>query len=74
MLLIENYFQEKQRDTESKREEKKKIDKYEQTGKKDIKDLNHKFAEKLGYTLDGKDSEGIRDKKGNIVVKKRSNI
>ncbi|MEI7483307.1 MAG: DNA-directed RNA polymerase subunit beta [Ignavibacteriota bacterium] len=70
IVINRKLFSRKTKDSEGKREEKKRIDKYESDRKKDIKELNLKLAEKLGILLDGKDSEGIRDIKGNIVVKK----
>ncbi len=62
-------FSRKTRNTESKKDEKKKIDKLEAERKRDIKELNIKFAEKLGILLDGKKSLGVRDSKGNVVIK-----
>jgi DNA-directed RNA polymerase subunit beta len=70
IVINRKLFSRKTKDSEGKREEKKRIDKYESDRKKDIKELNLKLAEKLGILLDGKDSEGIRDIKGNVIVKK----
>ena len=70
IVINRKLFSRKTKDSEGKREEKKRIDKYESERKKDIKELNLKLAEKLGILLEGKDSEGIRDIKGNVVIKK----
>ena len=74
IVINRKLFSRKTKDSEGKREEKKKIDKYESDRKKDIKELNLKLADKLGILLDGKESEGIRDIKGNIVIKKNATL
>ncbi|HAY34491.1 MAG TPA: DNA-directed RNA polymerase subunit beta [Ignavibacteria bacterium] len=72
-IIINNkLFSRKTRDTESKRDEKRKIDKFEAERKKEIKDLNHKIAEKFDILLEGKTSKGLKDRKGNILVKSGS--
>ena len=69
IVINKKLFSRKTRDTESKRDEKRKIDKYELERKKEVKDLNHKIAEKFDILLEGKESNGIKDKKGNVVIK-----
>lgn len=69
IIINKKLFSRKTRDTESKRDEKRKIDKLEAERKKEIKDLNHKIAEKFDILLEGKESLGFKDKKGNILVK-----
>lgn len=69
IVINRKLFSRKTRDTESKKEEKRKIDKYEAEKKKELKELNRKFAEKLGILLDDKESNGIRDIKGNVVIR-----
>jgi DNA-directed RNA polymerase subunit beta len=69
IIVNKKLFSRKTRDTESKKDEKKKIDKYEADRKKDVKELNNKFAEKLGILLEGRKSVGINDFKGNIVFR-----
>ncbi|MBS1516920.1 MAG: DNA-directed RNA polymerase subunit beta [Bacteroidetes bacterium] len=69
-IVINNkLFSRKTRDTESKRDEKRRIDKFEAERKKEIKDLNQKIAEKFDILLEGRTSKGLKDKKGNILVK-----
>ncbi|MEO8665667.1 MAG: DNA-directed RNA polymerase subunit beta, partial [Ignavibacteria bacterium] len=72
IIINKKLFSRKTRDTESKRDEKRRIDKYEAERKKEIKDLNLKIAEKFDILLEGKDSKGLRDKKGNIILKTNS--
>lgn len=69
IIVNKKLFSRKTRDTESKKEEKRKIDKYEAERKKEIKELNNKFAEKLGILLEGKESIGVRDNKGNLIIR-----
>jgi DNA-directed RNA polymerase subunit beta len=69
IVINKKLFSRKTRDTESKREEKRKIDKYETERKKEVNEMNNKIAEKLGILLEGKKSGGVRDKKGNIIIK-----
>lgn len=69
IVINRKLFSRKTRDTESKREEKKKIDRYESNRKEEIKEATEKFAEKLGILLNGKDSTGVRDAKGNMAIR-----
>jgi DNA-directed RNA polymerase subunit beta len=69
IVVNKKLFSRKTRDTESKKEEKRKIDKLEAERKKEIKELNTKFAEKLGILLEGKESIGVRDNKGNLIIR-----
>ncbi|MCE1164828.1 MAG: DNA-directed RNA polymerase subunit beta [Bacteroidetes bacterium] len=70
VVINRKLFSRKSKDSEGKREEKKRIDRYENDRKKEIKELNLKLAEKLGILLEGKESEGIRDNKGNLIIKR----
>jgi DNA-directed RNA polymerase subunit beta len=70
IVVNRKLFSRKTKDTEGKKEEKKRIERYESEKKKDIKELNFKLSEKLGILLEGKESDGVYDKKGNIVLKK----
>ncbi len=69
IVINKKLFSRKTRDTESKRDEKRKIDKFELERKKEIKDLNQKIAGKFDILLEGRESKGLKDKKGNVVVK-----
>lgn len=69
IVVNKKLFSRKTRDTESKKEEKRRIDKLEAERKKDLKELNTKFAEKLGILLEGKESIGVRDTKGSLIIR-----
>ncbi len=69
VVINKKLFSRKTRDTESKRDEKRRIDRYEAERKKEIKDLNRKIAEKFDTLLEGKESHGLKDRKGNFLVK-----
>ncbi|CAN5492770.1 DNA-directed RNA polymerase subunit beta [soil metagenome] len=69
VVINRKLFSRKTRETENKREEKKKLDKYEADRKKDVREVHLNYADKLGILLDGKESAGIKDKKGNVVFK-----
>lgn len=69
IVVNKKLFSRKTRDTESKKEEKRRIDKLEAERKKEIKELNSKFAEKLGILLEGRESIGVRDVKGNLILR-----
>jgi DNA-directed RNA polymerase subunit beta len=69
IVISKKLFTRKQRDTETKKEEKKRLEKLEQDRRDGIEDLNRRLAEKLGYIFDGKDSTGIRDIDGSIVIR-----
>jgi DNA-directed RNA polymerase subunit beta len=69
IVISKKLFTRKQRDTETKKEEKKRLEKLEQERQDSIDGLNEKLAEKLGLIFDGKDSLGIRDIDGSIVIR-----
>ncbi len=69
IIINKKLFTRKQRDTETKKEEKKKLEKLEQDRYDAINDLNRKLAEKLGHIFDNKDSLGIRDIDGTIIIR-----
>ena len=52
IIISKKLFTRKQRDTETKKEEKKKLEKLEQDRYDAINDLNRKLAEKLGHIFD----------------------
>ena len=74
IVISKKLFTRKQRDTETKKEEKKKLEKLEQERNEAIDELNEKLAEKLGLIFDGKDSLGIRDIDGSIVIRGGTNL
>jgi DNA-directed RNA polymerase subunit beta len=69
IVISKKLFTRKQRDTETKKEEKKKLEKLEQDRYDAINDLNRKLAEKLGNMFEGKDVSAIRDIDGTIIIR-----
>lgn len=69
IIINKKLFTRKQRDTETKKEEKKKLEKLEQDRFDSIANLNLNLAEKLGQLLDNKESLGIRDIDGSIIIR-----
>ncbi len=69
VVINKKLFTRKQRDTETKKEEKKRLEKLEQDRIDAIRDYNTAFATKLGMIFDGKESTGIRDIEGNTVLR-----
>jgi DNA-directed RNA polymerase subunit beta len=69
IVINKKLFSRKPKEAESKREEKRMKDKYDAEKRKERKELNHKLAEKLGILLEGKESVGVRDMKGNMVFR-----
>lgn len=69
IVISKKLFTRKQRDTETKKEEKKKLERIESDRKSEIENLNLQFATKLGILFDGKESTGIKDIEGNTVIR-----
>ena len=69
IVINKKLFTSKQRDTETKKEEKKRLEKLEQDRHDGINELNRKLAEKFGNLFDGKESLGIRDIDGSIIIR-----
>ncbi len=69
IVINKKLFTRKQRDTDTKKEEKKKLDKLEQDRHDSINDLTTRFATKLGQIFDGKEAHGVKDIDGTTIVK-----
>ncbi len=69
IVINKKLFTRKQRDTETKKEEKKRLEKLESDRKSEIEDLTNAFATKLGLMFDGKESQGIKDIEGNTIIR-----
>lgn len=69
IVINKKLFSRKTRDTDQKKEEKRRVEKYDAERRKEVKEITLKFAEKLDLLLDGKECTGLKDKKGNIVLK-----
>ncbi|CUS85054.1 DNA-directed RNA polymerase subunit beta [Candidatus Kryptonium thompsonii] len=69
VVIATKLFQRKKKDAESKKQEKKLLDGIERKRKKLIAETKEKLAEKLGLLLEGETSLGIRNKKGEVVIR-----
>lgn len=69
VVINKKLFSRKQRDTETKKEEKRKLEMLENERQTAIRELRFRLAEKLGIIFDGKESIGIRDIDGSIVIR-----
>ena len=69
VVISTKLFSRKKKDTESKKEDKKKLESLERSRKRDLKDLQGRLARKLDQLLSGEKSIGIRDTDGNVVFR-----
>lgn len=69
VVIATKLFSRKKKDTESKKEDKKKLEALEKARKKDLKELEEKLAKKLDQLLAGEKSVGIRNSSGEVVLR-----
>ncbi len=69
IVISTKLFSRKKKDTDSKKEDKKKLESLEKGRKRDLKELQDKLAHKLDILLNGEKSAGIRDTDGNVIVR-----
>ncbi len=69
VVIYTKLFSRKKKDTESKKEDKKKLEALDRARRKDLKELQEKLAKKLDQLLAGEKSAGIRDADGNVVIR-----
>ncbi|MEX1140517.1 MAG: DNA-directed RNA polymerase subunit beta [Bacteroidota bacterium] len=74
IVISTKLFSRKKKDTESKKEDKKKLESLDRSRRKDIKDLQERLAKKLGTLLDGEKSIGIRDADGNVAIRSGTSL
>ena len=74
VVIATNLFSRKKKDTESKKEDKKRLESLDRARRKDLKELQEKLAKKLEQSLNGEKSVGIRDKDGNVVLRSGAGI
>ncbi len=67
-------FSRKKKDTESKKEDKRKVDALDRQRRKELKEVEHKLGQKLDLLLDGEKSAGIRDKDGQVVIRTNTQL
>jgi DNA-directed RNA polymerase subunit beta len=69
IVISKKLFTRKQRDTETKKEEKRRLERIDLEHKSSVEELYMKLAKRLGEIFDGKESTGIKDIEGNTVVR-----
>ena len=69
IVISTKLFSRKKKDTESKKEDKKKLESLERSRRKEMKDLHEKLGHKLDQVLEGEKSIGIRNTDGEIVIR-----
>jgi DNA-directed RNA polymerase subunit beta len=69
IVIATKLFSRKKKDTDSKKEDKKKLEALEKARKRDLKELQEKLAKKLGTLLNGEKSIGIRTTDGAVVIR-----
>jgi DNA-directed RNA polymerase subunit beta len=74
IVISTKLFSRKKKDTESKKEDKKRLESLERSRKKDLKDLLEKLGKKLDQLLAGEKSAGIRDNDGNVIVRSGTSL
>jgi DNA-directed RNA polymerase subunit beta len=69
IVISTKLFSRKKKDTESKKEDKKKLESLERSRRKEMKDLHEKLGFKLDQVLEGEKSIGIRTTDGEIAIR-----
>jgi len=69
VVIATKLFSRKKKDSESKKDEKKRLEQLEKNRKKDLSDVYSLLAKKLGLLLNGEKCIGIRDDDGNVIVR-----
>ena len=69
IVISTKLFSRKKKDTESKKEDKRRLESLDRSRRKDLKDLQEKLGKKLDMLLSGEKSAGIRYTDGNVVIR-----
>jgi DNA-directed RNA polymerase subunit beta len=69
VVIATKLFSRKKKDTESKKEDKKRLEALDRSRRKELKELHEKLAKKLDLLLVGEKSAGIRDTDGNVIIR-----
>jgi DNA-directed RNA polymerase subunit beta len=69
VVISTKLFSRKKKDTESKKDDKKRLESLDRSRRKDLKELQEKLGKKLEQLLTGEKSIGIRDNDGNVVIR-----
>ncbi len=67
-------FSRKKKDTESKKEDKRKIDALDRQRRKELKEGEQKLGQKLDLLLNGEKSAGIRDKDDQVAIRANTQL
>jgi DNA-directed RNA polymerase subunit beta len=74
VVISTKLFSRKKKDTESKKEDKKRLESLDRSRKKDLKELIEKLGKKLDQVLSGEKSSGIRDNEGNVIIRSGTSL
>ena len=74
IVISTKLFSRKKKDTESKKEDKKKLEALEKSRKRDLKELDEKVARKLGQLLADEKSLGIRTTSGDVALRSGTSL
>ncbi|MCX6120237.1 MAG: DNA-directed RNA polymerase subunit beta [Ignavibacteriales bacterium] len=69
IVISTKLFSRKKKDTESKKEDKKKLESLERSRRKEVKELEEKLGYKLDQVLEDEKSIGIRNTDGEIAIR-----
>jgi DNA-directed RNA polymerase subunit beta len=69
IVISTKLFSRKKKDTESKKEDKKKLEALDRSRSRDLTELHEKLAHKLAQVLAGEQSIGVRDADGKVVIR-----
>ena len=74
IVIATKLFSRKKKDTESKKDDKRKLESLDRSRRKDLKDLQEKLGKKLDMLLSGEKSAGIRDMDGNVAIRSGTSL
>ncbi len=69
IVIATKLFSRKKKDTESKKEDKKKLEALERAQRRELRELHEKLAKKLDQVLAGEKSLGIRNTDNEVVIR-----
>ena len=69
VVIATKLFSRKKKDTESKKDDKKRLEALDRSRRKELKELHEKLGKKLDQLLAGEKSAGIRDADGNVIIR-----
>lgn len=69
VVIATKLFSRKRKDSESKKEDKRRAEALDRNRRKELKDARDRLVRKLGMLLDGEKALGIRDTDGTVVIR-----